>query len=73
VRGTYSLSILLQELALAREHGLRSLILPASVLRENPVDRLARLIRELFWDGLRRTVDARGTWAMPLYTRPCAS
>ena len=60
VRGTYALSILLQELAMARELGHKRIILDEGILRENPVDRLSRLVREMFWDGLRRTVDEEG-------------
>lgn len=60
VKGTYALSILLQELALARNVGLSQLVLDSSVLRENPVDRLSHLIRDRFWAGLRRSVDKQG-------------
>lgn len=51
---------MLQELALARELGLKHIILDEKTLNENPVDRLSRLIRDLFWDGLTRKVDAEG-------------
>ncbi|QXD16602.1 hypothetical protein GQ464_006565 [Rhodocaloribacter litoris] len=60
VEGTYALSNLLQELALAREAGRATLALDAERLHENPVHRISRMIRELFWDGLTRTVDAEG-------------
>ena len=60
MHGTYALSILLQELALARETGQKRIILEEAILRENPVDRLSRLIREMFWEGLRRSVDEQG-------------
>ncbi len=60
VEGTYALSNLLQELALAREAGLDTLALDFDRLYENPVRRISRMIRELFWDGLTRTVDAEG-------------
>ncbi|KAI8928960.1 trehalase-domain-containing protein [Entophlyctis helioformis] len=49
VRGTYALSNLLQELALAADR-----------LYENPVDRLHRLIKYHFWDALTRRIDADG-------------
>ncbi len=60
VEGTYALSNLLQELALARDAGLDTLALDFDRLYENPVRRISRMIRELFWDGLTRTVDAEG-------------
>jgi len=33
----------------------------ASILQENPVDRLSRMIKEMFWDNLTRSVDENGT------------
>ncbi len=58
VRGTYMLSNLLQELTLAKEYGRKQIILDEGRLNENPVDRLSRLIRDHFWDGLTRRIDA---------------
>lgn len=58
--GAYPLSVLLQELSLARERGEPELRLPRERLSENPVDRTSRLIRELFWDSLTRTIDEKG-------------
>lgn len=58
VRGTYALSNLLQELTLAKEHGRTQIILDEARLTENPVDRLSRLIKDHFWDGLTRRMDA---------------
>ncbi|GAA5801736.1 hypothetical protein HPULCUR_007188 [Helicostylum pulchrum] len=60
IRGTYMLSNLLQELALAQDYGRQYIILDEARLTENPVDRLSRMIRHQFWDGLTRTVDAEG-------------
>jgi alpha,alpha-trehalase len=57
VRGTYMLSNLLQELYLALEHGRDQIILDESRLNENPVNRLSRLIKDSFWDGLTRRID----------------
>lgn len=54
VEGVYALSVLLQELSQART------FLDPSALSENPVDRTSRLIREVYWDSLTRTVDERG-------------
>lgn len=60
VRGTYALANLLQELALASDHGRKRIVLDESRLHENPVDRLSRMIRHHFWDGLTRRIDADG-------------
>jgi alpha,alpha-trehalase len=54
------LSVLLQELALAKDHGRSTVILHESRLTENPVDRLSRFIRTSFWDGLTRRIDSAG-------------
>jgi len=57
VRGTYMLSNLLQELALAREHGRKQIVLDEARLNENPVNRLSRLIKDFFWPNLTRRID----------------
>jgi alpha,alpha-trehalase len=58
IRGTYMLSNLLQELALANDYGRKHIVLDEARLNENPVDRLSRMIRFNFWDGLTRRIDA---------------
>lgn len=60
IRGTYMLSNLLQELALADDFGRKHIVLDEARLNENPVDRLSRMIRHNFWDGLTRRIDADG-------------
>lgn len=60
IRGTYMLSNLLQELSLAQDYGRRFVVLDEGRLNENPVDRLSRMIRHHFWDGLTRRIDAEG-------------
>ncbi|ORZ24006.1 trehalase-domain-containing protein [Absidia repens] len=60
IRGTYMLSNLLQELALADDYGRKHIVLDEARLNENPVDRLARMIKHSFWDGLTRRIDAEG-------------
>ena len=60
VEGTYSLSNLLQELALARGEGEETIDLDPKLLREDPVHRISRMIREVYWEGLTRTIDAAG-------------
>ncbi|KAI9205781.1 trehalase-domain-containing protein [Polychytrium aggregatum] len=60
IRGTYMLSNLLQELAIAADYGRKFVIIDEDRLSENPVDRLTRLIKYHFWDGLTRRIDADG-------------
>jgi alpha,alpha-trehalase len=54
------LSNLLQELALARDHGRKRIVLDEARLTENPVDRLSRMIRHSFWHSLTRRIDGDG-------------
>ena len=60
VSGAYPLSVLLQELSLARERGAAAVVLSSATLNENPVDRTSRMIRGLFWDSLTREIDEDG-------------
>ncbi|EIW69450.1 neutral trehalase [Tremella mesenterica DSM 1558] len=60
IRGTYMLSNLLQELALARDFGRKRIVLDEARLSENPVDRLSRMIKNSFWNALTRRIDAEG-------------
>src|SRR5436190_7822428 len=46
IRGTYMISNLLQELALAHEHGRNYIVVDEARLNENPVDRLSRMIKK---------------------------
>ncbi|KAI9313340.1 trehalase-domain-containing protein [Obelidium mucronatum] len=52
IRGTYAISNLLQELELATDHNRKFIILSEDRLFENPVQRMERLIKFHFWDGL---------------------
>lgn len=62
IRGHYMLANLLQELAIASEHNRRYIVIQEARyftflncrLNENPVDRMHRLIKFHFWDGLVR-------------------
>jgi alpha,alpha-trehalase len=54
------LSNLLQELALARDHNRKRIILDEARLTENPVDRLSRMIKNSFWNSLTRRIDGDG-------------
>ncbi|KAL3459042.1 trehalase-domain-containing protein [Aspergillus heterothallicus] len=58
IRGTYALSNLLQELSIANLDSKTSVLLDEARLYENPVDRLSRLIRTVFWDNLTRRIDS---------------
>jgi alpha,alpha-trehalase len=60
VAGTYYLSNLLQELKRAEEAGHDTVWLPAGQIFEPPTDRIARMIRQYFWDGLTRRIDEHG-------------
>lgn len=60
IRGTYMLSNLLQELALANDYGRKHIVLDEVRLNENPVNRLSRMIRQSFWNGLTRRIDGEG-------------
>ena len=64
VSGTYYLSNLLQELTLAEEGGSATAALEPGNIFEPPADRIGRMIRSYFWDGLTRHVDERGLTAM---------
>ena len=54
------LSNLLQELALARDHNRKRIVLDERRLTENPVDRLSRMIKHSFWHSLTRRIDGDG-------------
>jgi alpha,alpha-trehalase len=54
------LSNLLQELALARDHNRKRIVLDEGRLTENPVDRLSRMIKNSFWHSLTRRIDGDG-------------
>ena len=60
IEGTYHLSNLLQELALAKNNGLFEVNIPLSKIEEAPSYRISRMIREVFWDDLTRTIDEKG-------------
>ncbi|MBQ4818688.1 trehalase [Aquimarina sp. MMG016] len=56
VDGTYHLSNLLQELAIAEEGDTISI----EKISEAPSDRISRLIKTRFWDNLTRSIDKEG-------------
>ncbi|KAE8148633.1 trehalase-domain-containing protein [Aspergillus avenaceus] len=57
VRGTYALSNLLQELTLAGTWPSAAMVVDERRLHENPVERLSRFIRTVFWESLTRRID----------------
>lgn len=60
IEGTYYLSNLLQELVRAKNNGEVFAELPLNRIEELPADRISRIIRDYFWDGLTRTMDEAG-------------
>lgn len=58
VEGTYFLSNLLQELVLAKEKNLD--FIETDLIFEAPANRISRMIREYYWNGLTRTLDENG-------------
>lgn len=64
VNGTYHLSNLLQELVLAEINTEGFVIIDTEKITEAPVIRVSRMIREYYWNGLTRTMDAEGISAL---------
>ena len=62
--GTYHLSNLLQELILAKDQGQELAEISLSRIEEPPVHRISRMIKDYYWDGLTRTMDAKGIEAL---------
>ena len=60
IEGTYQLSNLLQELALAKKNNAEFAVIDLNVITENPVKRISGKIKDLYWKGLTRTIDAIG-------------
>ncbi|ARV06905.1 trehalase [Polaribacter sp. SA4-10] len=60
VNNTYHLSNLLQELVISKNEGLITAQIPLNHIEELPVDRVSRMIKDYFWNGLTRTLDEKG-------------
>lgn len=60
IEGTYQLSNLLQELALAKKNNTEFAEIDLNEITEDPVKRISRKIKNLYWKGLTRTIDADG-------------
>lgn len=64
VKGNYHLSNLLEELCIAKDLGKEKLYLTDKMLYENPVDRINRYIKEMYWDGLSRKISAENLFTI---------
>ncbi|KLT69752.1 alpha,alpha-trehalase [Flavobacterium sp. ABG] len=60
IKGTYQLSNLLQELALSKKTNVEFAEINLADITEDPVKRISRKIKDLYWNGLTRTIDAAG-------------
>lgn len=60
IKGTYHLSNFLQELVIAKNEGKTSVIISPDKIEELPANRISRMIRDYYWKGLTRTMDAKG-------------
>ena len=60
IEGTYQLSNLLQELALAKKSNTEFAEIDLNEITEDPVKRISGKIKNLYWKGLTRTIDADG-------------
>ena len=60
VKGTYQLSNLLQELVISKNEGNVVAEIPLTKIDELPVSRISRMIREYYWNGLKRQIDETG-------------
>ena len=60
IEGTYQLSNLLQELALSKKENSDFAEINLDEITEDPVKRISRKIKDLYWNGLTRTIDAAG-------------
>jgi alpha,alpha-trehalase len=58
IEGTYFLSNLLQELILAQDLGVD--FIDTDLVFEHPADRISRMIKDYYWEGLTRTMDEKG-------------
>ena len=57
VCNTFNLSILLQELYLAKLEGKKRLRISSQIIFQKPVERISSQIKNFFWDGLTRSID----------------
>ncbi len=60
IKGTYYLSNLLQELIITQYQGKSEASFSLQKIEEPPVNRISRMIKDYYWDGLTRTLDLKG-------------
>lgn len=60
IQSNYHLSNLLQILAEAKKNGQSTIDINLKKVREKPVNRISRLIKEKYWDNLTRKIDSSG-------------
>ncbi len=60
IKGTYYLSNLLQELVISKNENFTSASIDIKNIEELPVQRISRMIRDYYWNGLTRTMDEQG-------------
>ncbi|WP_411893438.1 trehalase family glycosidase [Winogradskyella sp. A2] len=64
VKGTYHLSNLLQELVIAKNDNQTHASIGLDKIVELPVNRVTRMIRDYYWNGLTRRMDKSGIEAL---------
>ena len=64
VKGTYFLSNLLQELVIQKQQGNEIAKISIKHIEEPPAHRISRMIKDYFWNGLTRQMDASGLEAL---------
>lgn len=64
VKGTYHLSNLLQELVLQKQQGKTVADVSLTHIEELPTERISRMIRDYYWNGLTRRMDQSGIEAL---------
>jgi alpha,alpha-trehalase len=60
IKGTYFLSNLLQELVIAKHDGKEFATISLAHIEELPSVRISRFIKDYYWQGLTRSMDANG-------------
>lgn len=64
VKGTYHLSNLLQELVIQKQQGKEVAEISMATIEELPANRISRMIKEYYWNGLTRRMDQSGIEAL---------
>ena len=67
--GTYQLSNLLQELVFDKSNGETLATIETNHIKELPAERTSRLIKDVYWEGLTRRLDASGISNLILDTK----